>query len=79
MTLQQMRAEIEAAVDSFRRRRGGRIYYVDGLRLLNEDMMEHLPDRLHPDAEGYRHVGASFLREVFEVHGVRVGAAAGRG
>ena len=65
-----MRLEIAAAVESFRRRGDENIHYIDGLKLLDSSLAEHLPDNVHPSAEGYRIMGANFLREVFEVQGV---------
>ena len=65
-----MRVEIAEAVESFRRRGDEHIHYVDGLRLFDARQAEHLPDNVHPSAEGYRIMGANFLQEVFEVQGV---------
>ena len=70
LSLQQMRVEIAEAVESFRRRGDEHIHYVDGLRLFDARQAEHLPDNVHPSAEGYRIMGANFLQEVFEVQGV---------
>jgi hypothetical protein len=70
LSLTQMRLEIAAAVESFRRRGDENIHYIDGLKLLDSSLAEHLPDNVHPSAEGYRIMGANFLREVFEVQGV---------
>jgi hypothetical protein len=72
LSLEDMRCEIEAAVQAFQARGDGLIYYVDGLKLFNEDLPAHLPDDLHPSAEGYRLMGENFMREVFEVKKVKV-------
>ena len=74
LTLQQMRVEIQEAVESFRRRGDANIYYVDGLKLFGEDLAHLLPDNLHPNAEGYRLMGEHFLSEVFDVQGVTIDA-----
>ena len=73
LTLEQMRMEVCEAVESFRRRGDARIFYVDGLKLFDETMAEHLPDNLHPNALGYRLMGENFNREVFDVQGIVVG------
>lgn len=72
MTLEIMRAEIRAAVESFQRRGDRQLFYVDGRRLFGEDLEHLLSDGLHPTAEGYRKLGENFAREVFEVDGVRI-------
>ena len=67
-----MREEITKAVEAFKRRGDKNIYYVDGLKLFGPDLADHLPDQLHPDAEGYKILGENFLHEVFEAHKVQV-------
>ena len=37
---------------------------ISTARLRELDLAHHLPDELHPDAEGYRIMGANFLHEV---------------
>ncbi|MGY8825545.1 MAG: SGNH/GDSL hydrolase family protein [Candidatus Latescibacterota bacterium] len=73
LTLQQMRFEIQEAVASFQKRGDANLYYIDGLKLFNQDLAHHLPDNLHPDAEGYRRMGENFLREAFELQEIKVG------
>ena len=73
MTLERMRVEVADAVESFHSRGDKNIYYVDGLKLFDASLAQYLPDDLHPDAEGYRRMGENFLKEVFEVQGVKVG------
>ena len=73
MTLERMRVEVADAVESFHSRGDKNIYYVDGLKLFDASLARYLPDDLHPDAEGYRRMGENFLKEVFEVQGVKVG------
>ena len=73
LTLEQMRVEVAEAVESFKRRGDENIYYIDGLKLFDESLAEHLPDNLHPDATGYVLMGENFLEEVFAVQGVQVG------
>lgn len=73
LTLQQMRVEIQEAVASFQKRGDHNLYYIDGLKLFDQDLAHRLPDNLHPDAEGYRLMGENFLKEAFEVQGIKVG------
>ncbi len=73
LTLKQMRVEVQEAVAAFQKRGDDHLYYVDGLKLLDENLAHHLPDNLHPDAEGYRLMGENFLKEVFAVQQVKVG------
>ncbi len=72
LTLQQMRLEIQEAVASFQKRGDTNLYYIDGLKLFNKDLAHHLPDNLHPDAEGYRLMGENFLTEAFEIQDIKV-------
>ena len=72
LTLEQMRVEVQEAVESFRRRGDTHIHYVDGLKLFDASLVQYLPDGVHPDAEGYRIMGENFLKEVFEIQGVQV-------
>ena len=63
-TLQGMRVEVAAVVDALRARGDFKLHYVDGLDVFGPELAERLPDELHPDAEGYRIMGANFVREV---------------
>jgi hypothetical protein len=38
------------------------IFYLDGLGLFNESDAPTMPDGIHPDASGYRRIGANFLK-----------------
>ena len=68
-----MRVEVQEAVESYKKRGDDKLYYVDGLKLFDESLAEYLPDNLHPDAKGYQIMGQNFLKEVFEVQGVKIG------
>jgi len=37
------------------------IYYMDGLELFDEVEAKTMPDGIHPDAAGYRRIGANFV------------------
>lgn len=42
------------------RRNDPNLFYVDGLKLLGEPDLADLPDRLHPNPEGYRRMGQRY-------------------
>lgn len=73
-TLEEMRHEVEEAVKAFRAHGDTAVHYVDGRRLFDHTLVEHLPDDLHPSAEGYRLMGENFARVVFDEIGVEVKA-----
>jgi len=52
--LPMMRAWIAEAVEIFRDRGDTNLHYVNGLDVMGADEGKHMPDQLHPDAEGYR-------------------------
>ena len=66
LSLTHIRSEIAAAVEALRERGDDDVHYVDGLGLFGPDAVDHLPDRLHPDAEGYRVLSRNFQRMVAE-------------
>ena len=70
MTLIDMRVEILEAVKAFQNRGDKNIHYVDGLKLFDESLSQHLPDNLHPNSEGYKIMAERFLHEVFEVKNI---------
>ena len=61
-----MREHVEASVKKIRRHGDDNIYYVDGLMLFGPEHEDFLPDDLHPNSDGYKLLGTSFLREVAE-------------
>jgi hypothetical protein len=67
-TLAGMREEVASVVETLRARGDRHVHYVDGLRIFGPDLAHLLPDDLHPDAEGYRLMGANVLREVAGPH-----------
>jgi len=72
LTLPQMRAELKRIVEVLQKRGDKNIQYVDGLQLFNEDDMIKggmMPDRLHPNGDGYEHMGRNFARISFGPQG----------
>jgi hypothetical protein len=63
MTLVTMRKEIQEAVNILISYGDSNLTYVDGLDILGEVFVELLPDRLHPNAEGYQ-VMANYLQGI---------------
>ncbi len=63
-TLQAMRDEVAAAIDSLQAAGDTYLHYVDGLEIFCADYAHLLPDELHPDAEGYRLMGQHFTEKV---------------
>lgn len=65
-TLQSMREEIEDAVRRLQRVGDDRLVYVSGLDIFNlEDAEKHMPDQLHPNAEGYRIMARRIVERLF--------------
>lgn len=63
-TLQEMREEVAAAVETLRAHGDENVRYVNGLDIFGEDLGSLLPDNLHPNAEGYKALGRNFLEKV---------------
>lgn len=63
-TLEQMRRDIAAVVEMFRKRGDRNIHYLDGLKLCGPEDADCMPDKLHPDAEGIKLMGCNFIREI---------------
>lgn len=62
LTLRQMREILESVVDVRRRRGDLALDYLDGRELFGEADLDHLPDGLHPDGDGYELIGNRFAR-----------------
>lgn len=63
-TLQAMREEVAAAVTTLQDAGDSALHYVNGLEIFDESLAHLLPDELHPNAEGYRHMGERFTEQV---------------
>lgn len=60
-TLIDYRNAVAEAVQTLRAAGDDHILYCDGLELLNAEAGSLMPDRLHPDAEGYEVLARNFL------------------
>ena len=63
-TMNEMRAEVKAAADTLRRHGDKNIHYVSGLEILGEEHANRLPDKSHPDGNGYKIMGENFTKKV---------------
>ena len=63
-TLEEMRVEVATAVEDLRTHGDQKLHYVDGLQLFGADLIEMLPDQLHPNAEGYKALGKKFTQQI---------------
>jgi len=71
-TLENMREAVKDAVESFRKRGDKNIYYVDGMKIFGPELLEYLPDELHPDAKGMEFMAENFMNEVFRKHKIKL-------
>lgn len=63
-TLTQMRDEVADAARRLRQAGDRNLHYCNGLELLGPDDARHLPDQLHPNAEGYELMARRFLEKI---------------
>ncbi len=52
LTLPDYRKMVRDAVEALRSQGDANLHYVDGLELFGADFAHHMPDQLHPDADG---------------------------
>ena len=71
-TLKGMRAAVKRAVESFQKRGDKNIYYVDGLKVCGPELIDYLPDELHPDSKGMEFIAENFMNEVFKKHKIKL-------
>ena len=69
LTLQVIR-ELLAEIAATRAESDPNLHYLDGRELFGERDLHHLPDALHPDAIGYRRMGARFAEIAFAPGGI---------
>ncbi|MBC2601275.1 SGNH/GDSL hydrolase family protein [Puniceicoccus vermicola] len=62
MTLADYRAQVRETAELFQKLGDSHLHYLDGLELFGESLAQHLPDNLHPSAEGYQIMGENFLK-----------------
>ncbi len=70
LSLQDMRREIAEAVERLRRHGDEHLHYVDGLGLFGPDFVHHMPDLLHPDAQGQHALAEQYAKTVMPMFGL---------
>ena len=66
-TLEAIRDEVREAVAALQSHGDRHLHYTDGRDVFGEaEAQEHLPDELHPDAEGYRIMARNFDAKVIK-------------
>jgi hypothetical protein len=69
-TLPRMRDAVRDAVATLRAHGDVHVHAIDGLAILGAKHADRLPDRLHPDTEGYALMARNFLRRAAPVLGM---------
>lgn len=70
MTLVDKREAIAEAVATLRERGDANLHYIDGLTLFGHAFVHHMPDELHPDAEGNRALADRYTQVVMPTFGL---------
>jgi len=63
-TLEDMRIEVATAVEDLMDHGDQKLYYVEGLQIFGIDLVEMLPDQLHPNSEGYKALAEKFIQQI---------------
>lgn len=54
----------EILIDAVSKRNDNNLHYMNGLELMNEKDVDLMPDKLHPNSEGYRLMGERFAKKL---------------
>jgi lysophospholipase L1-like esterase len=54
----------EILIDAVSKRNDKNLHYMNGLELMNEKDVDLMPDKLHPNSEGYRLMGERFAKNL---------------
>jgi len=65
MSLGMLRAHVRDAVRRLVEAGDGNLHYFDGKELFGHDVVQYLPDMLHPDGDGYEVLGRRISERVF--------------
>lgn len=71
LTLQRVRSLVQEGVDAVREYGDENIQYQDGLELFGPDLANHMPDLLHPDADGYKVLAERYSQIVMPRFGLQ--------
>jgi hypothetical protein len=75
LTLEYMREQACDAVAVLRALGDGNLHYIDGHELFGPDLTAYIPDRLHPDAEGYRILATRYAHSLRRLNLAGIGKA----
>lgn len=70
LNLVKMRGELQEAVTLLEAQGDKQLHYLDGLKIFGPEHVAHLPDGLHPNADGYRIMAENFERHVLHDLGI---------
>jgi lysophospholipase L1-like esterase len=62
-SLQDYRRAVEEAARTLQESGDENLFYLSGLELFDESLGHLMPDKLHPDTQGYRALGENFLQK----------------
>lgn len=65
-TLKAMREQVAEATEILKAHNDHNLFYFDGQTIFGADLVQYLPDQLHPDAEGYKFLAQNFQQEVIK-------------
>ena len=67
MTLQEMRSELESAVECYKQLyKDENLYFFDGIKLLPEDKIDNIEGFIHPVRHEYEIMGHNFVTQVID-------------
>jgi len=69
-SLLEWRALLSSAVQLLQQRGDKNLHYVDGLKVMGEDMAASFPDDLHPNGDGYERMGLRIAELAFGPNGL---------
>ena len=71
MTLPKMRETIHEVVTLLQQRGDKQLHVINGLDVFGPDLAHHMPDGLHPDANGYHVLAEQYAKVVMPVFGLK--------
>ena len=61
-----MREQVAEATENLKSHNDHNLFYFDGQTIFSADLVQYLPDELHPDAEGYKFLAQNFQQQVIK-------------
>ncbi len=65
-SLVKMRREVRHAAEALQECGDDHVHYIDGLSIFGPELVDHMPDLLHPNGHGYEILAENFQRQVVE-------------